>query len=414
MTTADVAIIGGGPAGLAAAEAAARAGADAIIIERDVRLGGILNQCVHDGFGLHRFGEALSGPEYAARYTYLASRAGVRSMMGAIALSFDPDRGAIVSLRGAIEEIRAKAWVIATGCRERPRGALSIPGHRPAGVYTAGSAQNLINIENLMPGRRAVILGSGDIGLIMARRLTLEGASVEGVYEILPYSSGLSRNIRQCLDDFGIPLHLSTTIVEIIGRERLEAVVVARVDERREIVSGTERRVDCDTLLLSVGLIPENELARDAGIEIDAATGGASVDDEMMTSAPGVFACGNALHVHDLVDFVSDEASRAGLSAARWARGEMRSPRSTIEVRAGVGVRGVVPARIRDDSPEAIITFRPSAPSRDKEIAISSSVGKLRTFSRTKLHPAEMERIDVGRDSLARARECGYLEVSVG
>lgn len=414
MTTADVAIIGGGPAGLAAAEAAARAGADAIIIERDVRLGGILNQCVHDGFGLHRFGEALSGPEYAARYTYLASRAGVRSMMGAIALSFDPDRGAIVSLRGAIEEVRAKAWVIATGCRERPRGALSIPGHRPAGVYTAGSAQNLINIENLMPGRRAVILGSGDIGLIMARRLTLEGASVEGVYEILPYSSGLSRNIRQCLDDFGIPLHLSTTIVEIIGRERLEAVVVARVDERREIVSGTERRVDCDTLLLSVGLIPENELARDAGIEIDAATGGASVDDEMMTSAPGVFACGNALHVHDLVDFVSDEASRAGLSAARWARGEMRSLRSTIEVRAGVGVRGVVPARIRDDSPETIITFRPSAPSRDKEIAISSSVGKLRTFSRTKLHPAEMERIDVGRDSLARARECGYLEVSVG
>lgn len=414
MTTADVAIIGGGPAGLAAAEAAARAGADAIIIERDARLGGILNQCVHDGFGLHRFGEALSGPEYAARYTYLASRAGVRSMMGAIALSFDPDRGAIVSLRGAIEEVRAKAWVIATGCRERPRGALSIPGHRPAGVYTAGSAQNLINIENLMPGRRAVILGSGDIGLIMARRLTLEGASVEGVYEILPYSSGLSRNIRQCLDDFGIPLHLSTTVVEIIGRERLEAVVVARVDERREIVSGTERRVDCDTLLLSVGLIPENELARDAGIEIDAATGGASVDDEMMTSAPGVFACGNALHVHDLVDFVSDEASRAGLSAARWARGEMRSPRSTIEVRAGVGVSGVVPARIRDDSPEAIITFRPSAPSRDKEIAISSSVGKLRTFSRTKLHPAEMERIDVGRDSLARARECGYLEVSVG
>ncbi|MDR3280396.1 MAG: FAD-dependent oxidoreductase [Synergistaceae bacterium] len=316
----ETVIIGGGPAGLAAAIAASEAGCrDVLLIERDVRLGGILNQCIHDGFGLHRFGEALSGPEYAARFIERLRETTVGVMTGTIALNISDQRRLLLSRSGEMIEMDAGAVVLATGCRERPRGALGIPGHRPSGVYTAGAAQNFVNMENIMPGKRVVILGSGDIGLIMARRMTLEGARVEAVYELLPYSGGLPRNIRQCLFDYGIPLRLGTTVVEIVGMDRLEGVRTAKVDENLKPIPGTERFVPCDTLLLSVGLIPENELAREAGVEINPTTGGPNVDDRYMTSVPGIFSCGNALHVHDLVDWVSDEAERAGRAAALYA-----------------------------------------------------------------------------------------------
>lgn len=427
----DVAIIGGGPAGLAAAGAACAVGGRVAVIERDTRLGGILNQCVHDGFGLHRFKEALSGPEYAARFIEaLPKNADV--MTGSIVLELHPscgrERGGnrdcgggtehrlLVSRAGELAEIAASAVVIACGCRERPRGALSIPGHRPSGVYTAGAAQNFINIENMMPGRRAVILGSGDIGLIMARRLTVEGASVEGVYEVLPYSSGLPRNIQQCLTDYGIPLHLATTVVDIKGAERLEGVTVARVDERREPVAGTERFVPCDTLLLSVGLIPENELAREAGIELSPVTGGAVVDERCMTSAPGVFACGNALHVHDLVDWVSEEAERAGEAAMRYALGDRAAPPAGDELAVvpGSGVRYTVPSRVSRGAIEgAAILFRVAAPGRDGEIALLADGEQIMTKKKKRLHPAEMARVTLGRAEASRLKSASRLEVIV-
>lgn len=406
----DVAVIGGGPAGLAAAESARLAGAErVVIVERDHALGGILEQCIHDGFGLTRFGLTLSGPEYAARYVELASSAGAEAIVGASALDMRRDRGRIItriSRRGEMTEISSGALVLATGCRERPRGALMIPGHRPSGVYTAGAAQRLINIEGVMPGRNAVILGSGDIGLIMARRMTLEGAHVDRVLEIMPWSSGLTRNIQQCLIDYGIPLFLSTTVVEIIGRDRVEAVRVARVDDRRVPIEGTDEIVPCDTLLLSVGLIPENELALTAGVVLDTITGGAVVDSSMMTSVPGIFSCGNALHVHDLVDFVSEEASRAGRAAAAYAAGG-RAPSRTADVSAGPGVRYVVPARVDLEADHAVLAFRPSQPGRDRAAVLAAGGREIASVRAKRLHPAEMMRIDLTPDELGAIASSG-------
>lgn len=404
-------IIGGGPAGLAAAVAAKEAGCDdLLLIERDRLLGGILNQCIHDGFGLHAFKEALSGPEYADRFIQKVDALNIPVMEKTIVLDLSKDKVLRVSREGEIKEIEAKAVVLAMGCRERARGALSIPGHRPSGVYTAGTVQNLVNLENIMPGKRVVILGSGDIGLIMARRMTLEGAKVEAVFEVLPYSSGLQRNIRQCLDDYGIPLYLATTVVNIHGPNgRLEGVTVARVDEKRRPIEGTERYVPCDTLLLSVGLIPENELTREAEVVIDGVTQGANVDDSCMTKIPGIFACGNVLHVHDLVDFVSMEASRAGKNAALYAAGKLAGQAKEISVKPGNGVRYVVPQRISHGE-NVSLAFRVAAPANDKVIEVCDGERVLATRKETRLHPAEMVWIEMGKMNL---EEINSLEVRV-
>ena len=407
----DLVIIGGGPAGLAAAVAAKEAGCcDIVIIERDRILGGILNQCIHDGFGLHAFKEALSGPEYADRFIKKVQALNIAVMEKTIVLDLSGDKILRTSREGEMKEIEAKAVILAMGCRERTRGALSIPGHRPSGVYTAGAVQNLVNLENIMPGRRVVILGSGDNGLIMARRMTLEGAKVEAVFEVLPYSSGLQRNIRQCLDDYGIPLHLATTVIDINGPNgRIEGVTVAKVDEKRRPIKGTERYVPCDTLLLSVGLIPENELTREAGVKIDDVTQGASVDDCCMTKTPGIFACGNVLHVHDLVDFVSMEAARAGKNAALYVAGKLGDATEDITVKAGDGVRYVVPQRISRGE-NVSLAFRVTSPARDKLIEVRDGGRVLASRKETRLHPAEMVWVDMGKIDL---KEVKSLEVRV-
>lgn len=317
-----IVIIGGGPAGLAAAISAAEQGEkDILILERDRELGGILNQCIHNGFGLHTFQEELTGPEYAARYIEKVERMGIPYLTDTMVLDLSPEKVVTaVSPKEGIFQIQAQAVILAMGCRERPRGALNLPGYRPAGIYTAGTAQRLVNVEGRMPGREVVILGSGDIGLIMARRMTLEGAKVKVVAELMPYSGGLKRNIVQCLEDFGIPLKLSHTVVAIHGKERLTGVTLAQVDHDGRPVPGTEEEYSCDTLLLSVGLIPENELSKNAGVALSSATSGPVVDESFQTSVNGIFACGNVLHVHDLVDFVSEEAANAGRCAAEYAR----------------------------------------------------------------------------------------------
>lgn len=404
-----VAVIGGGPAGLAAAISACEAGCrNVVLVERDRLLGGILNQCIHDGFGLHRFGEAMTGPEYAQRDIDRFGELGLEAMTGSMVLELSKERELLVSRRGEMVRLRADAVVLAMGCRERPRGALSIPGSRPAGIYTAGAAQNLVNLENMMPGKKICILGSGDIGLIMARRMTLEGAGVEAVFELLPYSSGLPRNIQQCLNDYGIPLYLSTTVTDIVGDDRLEAVQVSRVDERRRPIPGTERIFECDTLLLSVGLIPENELTRMAGIEMNPATGGAAVDDNFMTSVPGIFSCGNVLHVHDLVDWVSLEAAEAGARAAAYALGQVPR-RESIVVRPGAGVRYTTPSRLSGEK-NVSIAFRLVSPGRDRCLVVSADGREILREKRVRLHPAVMEHLRV---KAADLKGCCSLEVSV-
>ena len=404
-----VAVIGGGPAGLAAAISACEAGCrNVVLVERDRLLGGILNQCIHDGFGLHRFGEAMTGPEYAQRDIDRFGELGLEAMTGSMVLELSKERELLVSRRGEMVRLRADAVVLAMGCRERPRGALSIPGTRPSGIYTAGAAQNLVNLENLMPGKKICILGSGDIGLIMARRMTLEGAGVEAVFELLPYSSGLPRNIQQCLNDYGIPLYLSTTVTDIVGDDRLEAVQVSRVDERRRPIPGTERIFECDTLLLSVGLIPENELTRMAGIEMNPATGGAAVDDNFMTSVPGIFSCGNVLHVHDLVDWVSLEAAEAGARAAAYALGQVPR-RESIVVRPGAGVRYTTPSRLSGEK-NVSIAFRLVSPGRDRCLVVSADGREILREKRVRLHPAVMEHLRV---KAADLKGCCSLEVSV-
>ena len=321
MKNVDIAIIGGGPAGLAAAVGAKRAGAGSILIlEREAHLGGILNQCIHNGFGLHRFKEELTGPEYAARYVQQVMELKIPYVLYTMVLDISPDKKITAVNRNGVLIIDAKAIILAMGCRERPRGAIKIPGSRPVGVYTAGTVQKFVNIDGYMPGKKVVVLGSGDIGLIMARRMTFEGARVLAVVEILPYSSGLKRNIVQCLDDFGIPLKLSHTVTEICGKERLEGVKIAQVDENKKPILHTEEYIPCDTLLLSVGLIPENELSEKAGIKISSITSGPIVNESLQTNIDGIFACGNVLHVHELVDFVSEESEAAGSAAAAYVR----------------------------------------------------------------------------------------------
>ena len=398
----DILIIGAGPAGLAAAIAARESGVESILIlERENEPGGILRQCIHNGFGLHRFQEELTGPEYAARDIARVRELGIPVECGCTVLSVSPDRTVTcVSPAFGFRTIRAKAVILAMGCRERPRGALCTPGTRCAGIYSAGTAQRFVNLEGWMPGRRVVILGSGDIGLIMARRMTLQGAKVLACVEIMPYSSGLNRNIVQCLQDYDIPLYLSHTVTDIRGRERLEGVTVSRVDERRNPVPGTEISFDCDTLLLSCGLIPENELSLGAGIRLSGATSGAVVDDSLETSVPGIFACGNVLHVHDLVDHVSAESFRAGRAAADFVRNG-KPEGSVIEVTDGEGVRGTVPQLIRKNTEEDVsLMFRPSAVFRNSRAVVECCGQDICSRKAMVFTPGEMATVVLKKDQI--------------
>ena len=393
----DIIIIGGGPAGLAAAYAAKEKGAEKIlVIERDREAGGILNQCVHNGFGLHYFKEELTGPEYAGRFIKMLEKTDVEFRLDTMVLEITKDkRVKCISALNGYEELNAKAIIISTGCRERTRGAIAIPGDRPAGVFTAGAAQKYLNCEGYMAGKHVVILGSGDIGLIMARRMTLEGAKVLACVEVMPFSGGLTRNIVQCLEDFDIPLYLSHTITDIIGKDRVEKVIVSRVDENRRPIKGTEMEFDCDTVLLSVGLIPENELTRAAGIEMDPRTGGAVVFENNETDTEGIFACGNAVHVHDLVDYVTEESTRAGEAAEEYIKNGEKSGR-LIELKNGAGVTYTVPQKIRvEENKKYGVFFRVNRVMKKSRIKVVSDGNVLASFSREHMAPGEMERIDI-------------------
>ncbi|MBO5315452.1 MAG: FAD-dependent oxidoreductase [Clostridia bacterium] len=408
---ADLVIIGGGPAGMAAAVAAREAGVkDILILERDEALGGILRQCIHNGFGLHRFGEELTGPEYAARYEEMVKNMGIPYMTGTIVIEInDKKQVTAMSPEKGIFTIDAGAVILAMGCRERPKGALNIAGTRPAGIYTAGTAQKFVNMKGYMPGKKVVILGSGDIGLIMARRMTLEGAEVKAVCELMPYSGGLARNIEQCLNDFNIPLLLSHTVVDIKGKERLEGVTIAKVDENRAPIPSSEQYIECDTLLLSCGLIPENELTRSAGIELDKVTGGAVVNGNRETEIPGIFACGNVLHVHDLVDYVSEEAAIAGQAAAEYLKGNSAAALS-IKVKGVSGVRYTVP-QIISAAEETKIYFRVGNVMRDKHLVVRDGEREIVKKKKLKLAPAEMETVTLTKEMIEALE---HNEITVG
>ncbi len=412
----DVAVIGGGPAGMAAACSAYENGAEKIIvIERDREPGGILNQCIHSGFGLHYFKEELTGPEYAGRFEEMLGKTGARLMLDTMVLKVTQNREIhMMNPREGYSVISAGAVVLAMGCRERTRGAIGIPGTRPSGVFTAGAAQRYVNIEGFMVGRRAVILGSGDIGLIMARRLTLEGAEVLACIEIMPYSNGLARNIVQCLEDYGIPLYLSHTITEIMGKNRVEAVKVQRVDESLKPIPGTEMIFNCDTVLLSVGLIPENELTKEAGIKIDPRTKGPFVFENMETSAAGIFACGNVVHVHDLVDFVTAESKKAGEAAAKYAiNGNSAAFNSDSKaIINGENIAYTVPQSIRTGNADkfAEVFFRVKRVFGDSAIEIKDGEKLLKSYKRQHMAPGEMERIIIPGDILLSAS--GSLTIS--
>ncbi len=401
MKNYDLVIVGGGPAGLAAAVSARDNGIESILIlERDKELGGILNQCIHNGFGLHTFKEELTGPEYAARFIAQATERGIEyklnTMVMDIAVEESSDKKVTAMNReDGMFEINAKAVILAMGCRERSRGALNIPGYRPAGIFSAGTAQRLVNMEGYMPGREVVILGSGDIGLIMARRMTLEGAKVKVVAELMPYSGGLKRNIVQCLNDFDIPLKLSHTVVDIEGKERVEAVTIAEVGPDRKPIPGTEERYTCDTLLLSCGLIPENELSKSAGVEINPVTSGPIVSDSLETSAPGVFACGNVLHVHDLVDYVSQEAATAGKNAANYIKNGSKTDVKKVEILPVDGVRYTVPKFVRPSELEDPLTvrFRVGDVYKNRAIAMYFDEHLISKRKRPVMAPGEMEQV---------------------
>ena len=404
----DIVIIGGGPAGMAAAVAAYDSGArDVVILDREAELGGILRQCIHNGFGLHKLGRELTGPEYAAIYRDMVLERGIKVYYDTMVTSVGADKTVVAQNRDGILKIKAKAIILAMGCRERSRGALNIPGTRPAGVYSAGTAQRLINCDGYAVGKRVVILGSGDIGLIMARRMSLEGAKVEAVCEIMPYSGGLTRNIVQCLEDFGIPLYLSHTVTNVIGKNALEGVVLSEVGPDMKPIPGTEKYFECDTLLLSVGLVPENELTRSAGIELDPRTRGASVGEDMQTAESGVFACGNVLHVHDLVDYVSAESERAGASAAKYVLGGCAEAENTsLPVKNGVDISYTVPQRINvanvEKSVDIFMRVRKKMEAAD--IVVESDGEKIASFPRKFLAPAEMQKITLPKVLLERAR----------
>ena len=409
----DLIIIGGGPAGLAAAISAKEQGVtNLLILERDQELGGILNQCIHNGFGLHTFKEELTGPEYAPRFIDLAAELEVPYKLQTMVLDISEDGGektvTAMNRKDGLLVLKTKAVILAMGCRERPRGALNIPGYRPAGIYTAGTAQRLVNMEGYMPGREVVILGSGDIGLIMARRMTLEGAKVKVVAELMPYSGGLQRNIVQCLEDFHIPLKLSHTVVDIQGKERVTGVTLAEVDENRKPIPGTEEFYSCDTLLLSCGLIPENELSAKMGIKLSRVTSGAVVNESLETSVEGVFACGNVLHVHDLVDYVSEEAKRAGSHAAEYIHNwkeEAIKETWELEVEPQNGIRYTVPQTIRPEHMEEKLTlrFRVGAVYKDRYISVYCGSKRIFHKKKKKMAPGEMEQVTLQKSDLTAA-----------
>ncbi len=404
MRKIDIVIIGGGPAGMSAAVSAYRHGAeDIIILERDDGLGGILQQCIHNGFGLHKFKEELTGPEYSHRYEAQMEEMKIPYLLNTAVLGLSPDKiVTAVNEAEGIFKIQAKTIILATGCRERPRGALSIPGNRPAGVYSAGTAQKLVNIKGYMPGKEVVILGSGDIGLIMARRMTLEGAKVKAVCEIMPYSGGLARNIEQCLNDFDIPLLLSHTVVQTHGDERLCGVTVAPVDENLKPVMTHSKYIPCDTLLLSVGLVPENELAKSAKIILDPVTGGAVTDENRQTSVGGIFSCGNALHVHDLVDYVSDEAEIAGRAAAKYIKkGDLRA--AEVQIKPAKGIKYCVPQKITGTK-SAKLYFRSDGVYKNVNICLTDGNHLIASAKRRKILPAQMQEIRLTSSAAAEIK----------
>ena len=403
----DLVIIGGGPAGMAAAVSAYEAGVrDILILERDNALGGILRQCIHNGFGLHRFGEELTGPEYAARYEKMVHELQIPYMLDTMVIEVSADKTVTAMNREmGIFTIEAGAIILAMGCRERPKGALNIAGTRPSGIFTAGTAQKFVNMKGYMPGREVVILGSGDIGLIMARRMTLEGASVKAVCELMPYSGGLARNIEQCLNDFNIPLRLSHTVVNIHGKERLEGVTIARVDENRRSIKESEEYIPCDTLLLSCGLIPENELTKGAGICLDRVTNGAVVDGDRETEIPGIFACGNVLHVHDLVDYVSEESAIAGKAAAKHIAGQ-RNKEISISIKTDGKVRYTVPQKLTEVTDTAVY-FRVADVYRDAKIVVRDGDKVIISKKKQKLAPAEMEKVELSSELISQLSGAG-------
>jgi NADPH-dependent 2,4-dienoyl-CoA reductase/sulfur reductase-like enzyme len=410
-------IIGGGPAGLAAAISAKENGInDILILERDKELGGILNQCIHNGFGLHTFNEELTGPEYASRFIDKVVEMGIEYKLNTMVMDISEDKTVTAMNReDGMFTINAKAVILAMGCRERPRGALNIPGYRPAGIYSAGTAQRLVNIEGYMPGRKVVILGSGDIGLIMARRMTLEGAEVKVVAEIMPYSGGLKRNIVQCLDDFNIPLKLSHTVVDIEGKDRVSAVTIAQVDDHMKPIPGTEERYECDTLLLSVGLLPENELSRKSNVELSPIHRGPVVNDSLETSVDGIFACGNVLHVHDLVDFVSQEAAQAGKSAANYIKKGSTKGSRILPINAIDGVRYTVPEFIRPENMEDTVTVRFRVGGVYKKCAIATYFGDKLISKRKRpiMAPGEMEQVVIKKAELLDAGDIKDITIKI-
>ena len=419
MMNYDIVIVGGGPAGLAAAASARKAGIEKILIlERDDRLGGILNQCIHNGFGLHTFKEELTGPEYAQRFIDQVLEKKIEYKLHTMVMDISSDR--VVTAMNHTDgmfRIQAGAVILAMGCRERPIGALATPGYRPAGIFSAGTAQRLVNMEGYMPGREVVILGSGDIGLIMARRMTLEGAKVKVVAEVMPYSGGLKRNIVQCLDDFGIPLKLSHTVVDVEGKEHISAVTIAEVGPDRKPIPGTEERYTCDTLLLSVGLIPENELSRGAGVAISNITNGPVVNESLETSIPGVFACGNVLHVHDLVDYVSEEAARAGGNAAKFVSAGCRdmAEGEDIQLIPADGVRYTVPSVINPGRMDRMVTVRFRVGAVYKNAAVSVYFNDERVMHNKKriISPGEMEQVILLKDKITAFKDLKSITVRI-
>lgn len=416
----DIVIVGGGPAGLAAAVSAKRNGVESILVlERDKELGGILNQCIHNGFGLHTFKEELTGPEYAGRFIEQLEEEKIAYKLNTMVMDISDDKVVTAMNReDGMFEIQAKAVILAMGCRERSRGALNIPGYRPAGIYSAGTAQRLVNMEGYMPGREVVILGSGDIGLIMARRMTLEGAKVKVVAELLPYSGGLKRNIVQCLDDFGIPLKLSHTVVDIDGKERVEGITIAQVDENRRPIPGTEEHYTCDTLLLSCGLIPENEISSSLGVEMSPVTSGPLVNECLETNIEGVFACGNVLHVHDLVDFVSEEAGAAGKHAAEYVKKGGKHPSSDakdIPITATQGARYTVPKTINPDRMDEkhIVRFRVGDVYKNCYVSVYLNDARVIHRKRPVMAPGEMEEVVLKKEELAAFPDLSQITVKI-